>query len=233
MATLHQNVILIPGLLCTDELFAPQLSALASAATVTVAAHRAHATLEATAADILKGAPPTFALAGLSMGGYIAFEVLRQAPHRVTKLALLDTNARADRPDQTEGRVSLVALARKDGLGAVNKQILPLLIHPRRLSDTALCSVINRMAETTGVEAFARQQAAIGGRPDNRPFLSQIRVPTTIIVGTEDALTPVKVHEEMQAGISGSVLHVIPDCGHLSTLEAPDTVTTLLRQWLS
>ena len=100
------------------------------------------------------------------------------------------------------------------------------------MSDAALCATIDKMAADTGVEAFARQQAAIGSRPDNRSFLAEIRVPTTIIVGADDALTPVKVHEEMHAGIAGSTLHVIPDCGHLSTLEAPDAVNQLLAVWL-
>jgi pimeloyl-ACP methyl ester carboxylesterase len=233
MTTPHPTVILIPGLLCTAELFAPQLSALKSHASFSVAEHRNHPTLEGIAASILQAAPPTFALAGLSMGGYIAFEVLRQAPHRVAKLALLDTNSRADRPDQTDSRAALVALARGEGLAAVNKRLLPLLIHQRRLSDAVLCATIDRMAADTGVEAFARQQAAIGARPDNRPFLATIKVPTTIIVGAEDALTPVKVHEEMHGLIAGSTLHVIPDCGHLSTLEQPEAVNALLSAWLN
>jgi pimeloyl-ACP methyl ester carboxylesterase len=226
-------LILIPGLLCTGNLFAPQLLGLRDVATMTVAAHRQHDTLAAIAAAILATAPPHFALAGLSMGGYIAFEMIRQAPHRVTRLALLDTSARADRPEQTSRRAELLTLARAEGLAAVNRELLPLLVHPRRTSDVALCAVIDEMAVATGVDAFARQQAAIMGRPDNRPFLAEIRVPTMIIVGAEDALTPVKVHEEMQAGIAGSTLHVVPDCGHLSTLEAPATVTALLAQWLA
>lgn len=226
------HVILIPGLLCTAELFTPQLKTLHSRASVTVGEHRQHPTLEAIAASILQTAPPKFALAGLSMGGYIAFEVLRQAPDRVTRLALLDTNARADRPDQKDGRTALVASARAEGLAAVTKRLLPMLIHPRRINDAVLLATIDKMAADTGVEAFARQQAAIGSRPDNRPFLAEIRVPTTIIVGAEDALTPVKVHEEMHAAIAGSALHIVPDCGHLSTLEAPEQVNRLLAVWL-
>jgi pimeloyl-ACP methyl ester carboxylesterase len=196
-----------------------------------VAEHRQHDTLSAIAADILRKAPPKFALAGLSMGGYIALEVLRQAPERVSRLALLDTNSRADRPEQTISRAELVALARTQGLGAVNKRLLPLLVHPRH--QTALSGTIDRMAAATGVDAFARQQAAIGGRPDNRPFLATISIPTTIIVGAEDALTPVKVHEEMHELIANSQLHIIPDCGHLSTLEVPEKVNALLAAWLA
>jgi pimeloyl-ACP methyl ester carboxylesterase len=233
MTTLHDPIILIPGLLCTADLFAPQLKALKSTFTAIVAEHRHHPTLEAIAASILATAPPTFALAGLSMGGYIAFEVLRQAPQRVTKLALLDTNSRADRPDQLKSRAAIVAMARTEGLAAVNQRLLPLLIHPNRQTDAVLSATIDRMAADTGVEAFARQQAAIAARPDNRPFLATIKVPTTIIVGAEDALTPVKVHEEMHGLIAGSTLHVIPDCGHLSTLEQPEAVNALLLAWLN
>lgn len=233
MSTLQPAVILIPGLLCTANLFAPQLTALQPKFDVSVAEHRNHPTLEGIAAHILQAAPPTFALAGLSMGGYIAFEVLRQAPHRVTKLALLDTNSRADRPDQLESRAAIVALARAEGLTAVNKKLLPLLVHPSRQADPVLTATIDQMAADTGVDAFARQQAAIAARPDNRPFLATIKVPTTIIVGAEDALTPVKVHEEMHGLIAGSTLHVIPDCGHLSTLEQPEAVNALLLAWLN
>jgi pimeloyl-ACP methyl ester carboxylesterase len=224
--------ILIPGLLCTAALFTPQLTALRAITQVTVAEHRHHPTLEAIARAILEAAPPTFALAGLSMGGYVAFEVLRQAPHRVTRLALLDTNARADRPDQQQGRTALVAEARAHGLAAVNKRLLPLLVHPRRVGDPVLAATIDQMAADTGVEGFARQQAAIAARPDNRPFLADIKIPTTIIVGAEDALTPVKVHEEMHGLITGSALHIIADCGHLSTLEQPAAVNALLSVWL-
>jgi pimeloyl-ACP methyl ester carboxylesterase len=233
MSAIQVPVILIPGLLCTADLFAPQLKALKPEFAVGVAEHRSHSTLEGIAARILASAPSTFALAGLSMGGYIAFEVLRQAPHRVTKLALLDTNSRADRPDQLESRAAIVALARAEGLAAVNKRLLPLLIHQRRQTDAVLSATIDKMAADTGVEAFARQQDAIAARPDNRPFLATIKVPTTIIVGAEDALTPVKVHEEMHSLIAGSTLHIIPDCGHLSTLEQPEAVNGLLLAWLN
>lgn len=227
------NLILIPGLLCTAELFGPQVSALGKSHAIEVADHTGSPSLADIAASILARAPQRFALAGLSMGGYIAFEILKQAPERVSRLALLDTNARADRPEQAQQRRDLVAEARRDGLAAAADKLLPFLVHPARLTDGALTSLVRRMAEDTGVGVFARQQEAIIARPDNRPFLPSIRCPTLIIVGAEDAITPVKVAEEMRAGIPGSRLEVIPDCGHLATLERPETVNRLLADWLA
>jgi len=227
------SLVLVPGLLCTAELFMPQMAALGRTAAVTVADHTGSATLEGIAAAILAAAPPHFALAGLSMGGYIAFEMVRQAPDRITRLALLDTNARADRPEQAAQRRDLVALAREKGLPAAAELLLPFLVHRDQLADAPLVDVVRRMAIETGVEVFARQQEAIIARPDNRPFLSRIRCPTVIIVGAEDAITPVKVAKEMQAGIPGSRLEVIAECGHLATLEQPEAVNRILAEWLS
>ena len=233
MTATMPDLVLVPGLLCTAELFAGQIEALSGSANVTVADHTAAPRLEDIARGILAAAPPRFALAGLSMGGYIAFEILRQAPERVTRLALLDTNARADRPEQAEQRRGLVTLAREKGVAKAAAHLWPVFVHKDRLADQNLFSLVLRMAEATGVEAFARQQEAIIARPDNRPFLAEVACPTVIIVGAEDALTPVKVAEEMHAGIAGSRLEVIPDCGHLSTLERPEAVTGILSDWLA
>jgi len=227
------SLVLVPGLLCTAELFMPQIAALGRTAAVAVGDHTASASLEGIAAAILATAPARFALAGLSMGGYIAFEMVRQAPDRITRLALLDTNARADRPEQAAQRRELVALARSKGLQAAAELLLPFLVHRDRLSDEALVAVVRRMAAETGVDVFARQQEAIIARPDNRPFLPSIHCPTVIIVGAEDAITPVKVAEEMQAGIPESRLEVIAECGHLATLERPEAVNRILADWMS
>lgn len=226
-------LLLVPGLLCTAELFGPQVEAFGAERSIHVAAHGGAASLEAIAREILSVAPARFALAGLSMGGYVAFELLRQAPQRVARLALLDTNARADRPEQAEQRRQLVTLAREQGLEVAAGQLLPFLIHKDRLTDAPLVELVRRMARETGVDAFARQQEAIIGRPDNRPFLAEIRCPTLVIVGAEDAITPVKVAEEMHRGIPGSRLEIIPDCGHLATLEQPETVNRILAAWLA
>jgi pimeloyl-ACP methyl ester carboxylesterase len=227
------HLLLIPGLLCTADLFAAQTAALSPLADISVADHTGEDSMAALARSILARAPRRFALAGLSMGGYIAFEILRQAPERVTRLALLDTNARADRPEQSDQRRQLVELAKTHGLGAVQAKLTPLLLSQSRSGDRRLGSRLVAMAEETGVAAFERQETAIMGRPDYRPMLPEIRCPTLIVVGAEDTITPVKVAQEIARGIPGSRLEVIPDCGHLSTLEQPDTVSRLLAAWLT
>jgi pimeloyl-ACP methyl ester carboxylesterase len=232
MSAQRIDLVMVPGLLCSPDLFAPQVSGLADVARVTIADHTRHATLQQMAASILAASPPRFALAGLSLGGYIAYEILRQAPERVTKLALLDTNARADRADQTRTRHILLGLGRTMGVRAVQSMLLKYLVHPRRLADRALTEQVLAMAEWTGLAAFERQTAAIMGRPDNREFLKSIRCPTLVLVGAEDAMTPIKVHEEIATGIAGSQLTVIPDCGHLATLEQPEAVNDALAAWL-
>lgn len=229
----RQELVMVPGLLCTRDLFAPQVSALADIADVSVADHRGPATMVAIAAAILDRAPSSFALAGLSMGGYIAFEMIRQAPDRITRLALLDTNARADRPEQGRQRQMLIDMGRGLGVRAVQAALMKFLIHPDRLGDRPLVDLVLGMADATGQRDFERQQAAIIGRPDNRPFAKTLELPAVIIVGEQDALTPVKVAQEMHELIAGSRLEVIPDSGHLPTLERPAQVNGILREWLS
>jgi len=147
-------------------------------------------------------------------------------------LALLDTNARADRPDQVKTRAVLIGAARSIGVRAVQGMLLKFLVHKDRLDDRALTSRVLLMADGIGVNAFVRQQQAILGRPDNRPFLGSIKCPTVIIVGEQDALTPVKVSEEMHGLMPGSRLEVIPDSGHLATMEQPEAVNRILAAWL-
>jgi len=232
MTATTEPLVLVPGLLCTADLYAPQIAAFSGQRAVTVADHTTADNLPDIARSILRNAPPKFALAGLSMGGYIAFEMLRQAPERITRLALLDTNARADRPDQVKTRAVLIGAARSIGVRAVQGMLLKFLVHKDRLDDRALTSRVLLMADGIGVNAFVRQQQAILGRPDNREFLKSIRCPTVLIVGEQDALTPVKVHEEMAGLIAGAKLEVIANCGHLATMEAPEAVNRILAAWL-
>lgn len=228
----RQDLVLIPGLLCSDALFAAQVRGLDDIANVRIGRALKHDNLRDIARAILRSSPPQFALGGLSMGGYIAFEILRQAPDRVTKLALLNTAARADRPPQVAQREVLTGLGRTLGPRNVQAAVLPMLVHKSRLGERALVDRVLNMADDVGRTAFERQQAAIIGRPDNRPFLAEISCPTVAIVGDHDALTPVKLAEELHKGIAGSRLEVIPDCGHLSTMERPEAVNAVLRTWL-
>ncbi len=227
------NLVLVPGLLCSRALWAPQLAGLGDLAEMTVADHSRHATMEGIAGSILAAAPQRFALAGLSMGGYIAYEILRQAPQRVTKLALLDTGSRADAPERRAGRLELIALAEREGVRKAQEKLLPVLIHTDRLADKPLVEAVLQMADDIGLEGFKRQQAAIMARPDNRPLLAHIRCPTVVVVGQQDALTPPDLAREIAAGIAGARLEIVPDCGHLSTMERPEAVNRELRTWLT
>ncbi len=157
---------------------------------------------------------------------------MRRAPRRVTRLALIDTSARADTEDQLVRRKQLIDMTRFGKFKGVTDRLLPILVHADRLVDLELTDDIKKMAQNIGSEAFTRQQNAIMGRPDSRPFLIEYGVPTLVMCGRQDALTPLDHSEEMAAGIPGARLAVIEDCGHLSTMERPQAATALMRQWL-
>lgn len=227
------TLVLLPGLLCDDRLWKPQVDALVDVADMVIADMTRDETMSDMAARALESAPENFALAGLSMGGYVAFEIMRMASERVTRLALLDTGARADTPEQTTRRKDLISLADRGDFKAVSPRLLPLFVHENRLSDTSLIEDITEMADSVGKDAFLRQQRAIMGRPDSRPGLSDIECPTLVICGREDVLTPPELSEEITGLIPGANLVLIDDCGHLSTMERPDTVNTALRAWMA
>ncbi len=165
------------------------------------------------------------------MGGYVALEIIRQAPERVLALALIDTSARSNTPEATEARQKLMQFAETD-FKAVIDTLLPKLVHPSRLNDAAIVKIITAMANSVGKDAFLRQPRAIIKRMDSRPFLHQIKCPTLVLCGREDVITPVEVHEEMVARVSGSSLTIVEECGHLSTLGQPQQVTAALEKWL-
>jgi pimeloyl-ACP methyl ester carboxylesterase len=181
------------------------------------------------AEQILADAPPRFTLAGLSMGGYIALEIVRRAPERIERLALLDSMARADPPDHTDRRRRLIALTRDGRFDDVADLLLPLLFHQQT---DALRDLNRLMAQDVGPDAFVRQQTANINRPDSRPDLAGIRCPTLVLVGRHDKVTPAELSEEMAAEIPGARLVVLPDSGHLSTLEHPREVTRALVEWM-
>lgn len=226
------NLILVPGLLCSHDLWLDQIDTFEQEYDLVLFDHMSHDNLPGMVSSFLEDAPQTFILAGLSMGGYIAFEMMRQAPGRVEKLILLDTNARADRQPQIDMREELIRRAENEDIRAIAKELTDYLIHPDRMSDRDLCDRIIAMAEDVGAGAFQRQQRALISRPDSRHSLSAITCPTLIISGEQDVLTPPKVHQEMAGLIPGAVYHQIADCGHLSTMERPEAVNLLMKKFL-
>lgn len=224
-------LLLCPGLLCDYALWEPVYPAIQDIARPFVADLTQDENIGAMAERALAAAPPRFALAGLSMGGYVALEIMRQAPQRVRMLALLDTSARADLPEQSRRRRLLMALAQSGQFRGVTPRLLPQLVHPSRI-DGPIGQEVMAMAERVGRAAFLRQQKAIMGRIDSRPHLAAIDVPALVGVGAEDLLTPPDLAEEIAAGIPGAKLVHFAGSGHLPTMEVPDEAGAVLRRWL-
>ena len=226
------SVFLLPGLVTDARLWKSQISALAGLAHCSVGDLTGSDTIPDLATKALAQAPAgRFVLVGLSLGGYVALEIMRQAPERVLALALLDTSARADTPEATEGRRKAIALAETD-FPAVIKALVPKLLHPSQLQDVAVVGLVTAMAMEAGKDVFQSQQKAILGRVNSRPFLPEIQCPTLVLCGREDAITPIEMHEEMVSGIPISRLEIIEKCGHLSPLGQPHQVSIALRRWL-
>jgi pimeloyl-ACP methyl ester carboxylesterase len=228
----HANVFFLPGLLEDADAFEGVIGGLGDIATCSVADLTRSDTIAALARQALDQAPEgPFCLAGHSMGGYVALEIMRFAPERVAKLALLNTNARPDSPEATENRKRLIALADQD-FEAVNTTMLPKLMSREHLEDPVLTGTVGAMALAVGKEAFKRQQRAIIARLDSRPSLGAIRCPALVVAAREDAIMPLEVSQELAAGIPGSTLAMVEDSGHMSTIEQPAQVLRLLREWV-
>jgi pimeloyl-ACP methyl ester carboxylesterase len=224
--------VLIPGLSASPRLYSAQIPHLWKYGPVTIADHTRDDTMGAIAERILATAPARFALAGLSMGGYLCFEILRLAPERVVKLALLDTSARPDTPEQTVTRREQVALAWGGRFPEVVDALFPRMVHKEHRDRASLREVFGLMAQEVGPAGFVRQQNAIMARVDSRPLLESIRCPTLVLAGDGDELTPPDRAAEIAAGIEGAKLVIVKQCGHLSTLEQPVEVTRALVEWL-
>jgi pimeloyl-ACP methyl ester carboxylesterase len=226
------NLMLLPGLLNDARLWQHQCAALAPLADVRVADLTTAESMAALAESVLAQAPAgPFALAGLSMGGYVALEIMRQAPKRVIALALLDTSARPDTSEARANRHQAIEQAQRDF-----SQIAPVLmqkqLHPDHLRQEQLVDAITQMAQRIGKDAYIRQQRAIMSRIDSRPFLKDIACPTLVLCGREDRITPLEVHQEMAVAIPAAQLVVVEGSGHLSPLEQPQAVSDAMQLWL-
>jgi pimeloyl-ACP methyl ester carboxylesterase len=231
------HLILIPGLMCDSAVWEHQARALAALTTIDIADHGTLDSLGKMADAVLERAPARFALAGHSMGGRVAFEVLRRAPERVAGAALLDTayaplSAGREAIQETAGRYALLEIARKEGMRAMGTEWVRKMVHPDRLSDRPLLDSILTMIARKTPDIFAAQIKALLERPDAAPLLEKIQCPTLILCGRQDAWSGLPRHEEMAERVRGSRLVVIEECGHMSTMERPEAVTVALRDWL-
>jgi pimeloyl-ACP methyl ester carboxylesterase len=225
-------ILLVPGLVSSPRIFAPVVPAMWRFGPVTVANHIRDVNMGAIARRILAEAPPRFALAGHSMGGYIAFEIMRQAPDRVAKLALLNTSARPDTPETTQRRRSQMARAQAGEFHVIIDELFPGFVHPSRRDHADLRQLIHDMADDIGPEAFVRQQTAVIGRPDSRPSMAWIKCPTLVLSGDEDNTVPNSLSVEMAQGIPRAKLTILTACGHMPQVEQTEAAAAALVEWL-
>ena len=232
MSTKTAPLYLLPGLMCDERIWAEQLEALAAYSPIAVGGYGDARSLVTMARRVLAAAPDRISLAGHSMGGRVALEVLRLAPDRVERLALLDTGVHPVGKSEREKRMALRELGRREGLEAlVDAWLLPML-HPDRRRDAAFVEPLREMCVSAGIEQYENQVTALLERPDARPLMAAIRCPTLIGVGSDDDWASVEQHRAMAAGIAGARLVIFEQAGHMTPVEAPDQVTAALRDWL-
>jgi pimeloyl-ACP methyl ester carboxylesterase len=225
-------ILLGPGLGGSPRIYAPVAPALWRFGPVTVGNHIRDDNMGAIARRILAEAPPRFALAGHSMGGYIAFEIVRQAPERVAKLALINTQARPDTPEVTARRRGQIARALANEYHAVLDDLFLGFVHPSRRDDAELRQLVHDMGDDIGANAFVHQQTAIISRADSRPSLAWIKCPTLVLTGDEDNTIPNALSAEMADGIHGAKLVILQNCGHLPQVEQKQATADALVEWL-
>ena len=228
-----QRIVFLPGHLCTARLWRAQMDAIGDEARCQVMALYDANNVAGLAKHVLDHAPDRFSLVGLSMGGYVAMEIMRQAPNRVERLALLNTTAAPDKPEALPVRMADVQLAADHGMGELAKQLAPRWLGPKCANDPHLTDLIAQMADEVGVHHQKEQQKAIIHRPDSRRSLQAIACPALVLAGRQDALMTLSAHEEMAALIPNAQLEVIDQCGHLSAIEQPDAVSKALLKWLT
>ena len=225
-------LLLVPGLVCSPRIYAPQLPALWRMGPVMFPNHIRDNTMAGIAKRILDEAPKRFALAGHSMGGYIVLEMFRQAPERISRLGLLNTSARPETPEASEGRHALIAETKAGGYPAIVGKLFAKFVHPKIVSDTGLKKIVMDMAGDVGPERFVAQLEAIISRADSRPLLASIKCPTLVLTSDTDNMVKNEFSHELAKAIPGAKLVVIPDCGHLPQLEKPEAMTAAMLDWL-
>ncbi|OYU13559.1 MAG: alpha/beta hydrolase [Comamonadaceae bacterium PBBC1] len=217
----------------TDErLYAHQIAALQPAYDCRVFVFREHDSMAGMAQQVLSAMPQRFTWIGLSLGGYVAFEAIRCALPRLERLVLIDTTAVADHPARRQGRQKDIATVQHGGIEALIPELPSRWLLPDHLEDVALQELMSDMARSVGAMGQFNQQTAMLGRPDSHVDLAQVRVPTLVMCGRQDPVTPLADHEAMAACVPGAQLTVIERCGHLATIEQPELVTNELTQWL-
>ncbi len=230
---MNEALVLVPGMMCDARIFAPQINALSRDFAVHVASVAGPETIRDMAANVLDTAPARFALAGLSMGGIVAMEILRRAPERVTRIALMSTSPLAETPTQAAWREPQIVHAMTGNLDAAMREAMD----PDNLAPgpgkNAVMQVVLDMARDLGPDVFVRQSRALQRRPDAQKVLRQIRIPVLVLCGAHDRLTPVKRHQFMADLIPFADLVVLDEAGHLPSLETPDAVSAAIRDWMA
>jgi pimeloyl-ACP methyl ester carboxylesterase len=227
----RETLILVPGLICDDEVWRHASEHLSEIADCLVVPADTADTMQQMAADVLAAAPERFAIGGFSMGGYVATEMLRQAPDRVSRLALLDTSSRLDTSDKAEGRRRTIADCESGRFDEVIENFVPLLLHPDRMAEP-LAGRVKAMGRRVGAATFARRHRAMLTRSVPRDVLECFEGPVRVVMGRADRLTSHEEHMELADWAPRGRLSIIEDCGHMPPLERPQATTALLRDWL-
>lgn len=231
--TARPTLFLLPGLLCDETVWGAQIDGLADIALPRAVTYKNACSISEMAETVLRDAPPRFALAGHSMGGRVALEVFRQAPERLTGIALLDSATDGPKEGERERRMRWVDMARAEGMEALVREWLPPMVHPDRMEDEALMTPLADMIRRFTPDQFAGQIEALLTRPDATPLLGQIAGPALVLCGRQDAWRAAEEHEKMAAMIPGAAFDIIEDCGHMAPIERPEAVNASLRRWLN
>jgi len=227
-------IILVPGLGSSARTHVDILPGLWRHGPVAVANHTRDDTIAGIARRVLEEAPQVpFALIGHSLGGYIVLEMMRQAPQRVAKLLLMNTQARLDPPEVTQRRHATIAMIKDGRFEEAMEANFPMLVHPSRVDDETLKERMRLTRQDTGPEVYLRHQAAIMSRIDSRPFLKDIRVPTLVVSGDADRLISNEFSREMAGLIPRAKLEILAQCGHLAPMEQPEALVEVMDEWLT